>query len=57
MDKEELKKEVAKWITQEYGKRCRAYSFCCPCCEMWLAYDRLFNNPGDGYSWMQELPE
>ena len=57
MDKEKLKKKVERWIIKEYGNRCSAYSFCCPCCEIWIAFDRLFNNPMSGYSWMKELEE
>jgi len=43
MNKRELKKEVAKWLTRTYGKRvCDEYDEDCIICKKWHLYDELF---------------
>lgn len=54
---EEMRKAVAEWIRNEFGKRCPVYSAGCPTCEMWAAFDRLFmvaDTMGE-YSWQYKI--
>jgi len=35
MKKEELKKELEKYIKKNYGTKCKDFAIGCPCCLAW----------------------
>lgn len=47
--KKEAKEATEKFIISYYGKRCGAFTFCCPQCEVWMAFDIIFNEPATEY--------
>ena len=52
----DAKEATEKYITQAYGKRCKVMTFDCPCCEMWMMFDRLFGDVDDlvEYRWYKK---
>ena len=34
-------KKLKRWITKNYGKKCKIFNPCCPCCIMWRLFDDL----------------
>lgn len=55
MLKKEIMEKVKQWIEEEYGKRCGSMTHGCPVCEVWMAYDRLFDDFDAEYSWPKEV--
>ena len=59
MPKDLLRKQAMKstrqWIEKTYGKRCNVFSYYCPSCEAWSAYDRLFADLEIEYDWMKPV--
>lgn len=41
MKKQDILKELKKWILRSYGKRCTDTSVGCPICDMWWHYDAV----------------
>lgn len=53
--KQIAKNETKKWIEQEYGRRCKVFTYFCPTCEMWITFDRLFARIEDEFEWMKKV--
>ena len=52
---EEAKEKTKKWIEKDYGKRCKVLAHGCPCCDMWLTFDRLFADIDGEYTWSKKI--
>ena len=61
MKKVSLQKQAMEltkqWIEKTYGKRCNVFSYYCPSCEAWSAYDRLFADMEIEYAWMKPVKQ
>ena len=53
--KSEAIKATRKWITKEFGKRCKVYSPGCPSCDKWSEFDQLFRDWEAEYEWMKRI--
>ena len=38
---QKILKDLEKWLTKNYGKRCSARASGCPVCQAWAVYDLL----------------
>lgn len=46
----EFRKFFKKFITKNYGKKCRDYCFSCPVCRVWRIYE-------DFDSWVEDVED